>query len=31
MEGTITKMGAGIVFRRKTATLGELFLFRKKQ
>jgi hypothetical protein len=31
MEGTITKMGGGIIFRRKTATLGELFLFRKKQ
>ena len=31
MEGTLTKMGAGLVFRRKTAKLGELFLFRTKQ
>ena len=31
MEGTVTKTGAGLVFRRKTATLGELFLFRSKQ
>ena len=31
MEGTITKMGAGLVFRRKTATLGELFLFKTKK
>lgn len=31
MEGTVTKTGAGLVFRRKTATLGELFLFRTKK
>lgn len=31
MEGTVTKTGAGLVFRRKTSTLGELFLFRQKK
>lgn len=30
LEGEVTEMGAGIVFRRKSTRLGELFLFRKK-
>mgnify|MGYP002071994598 FL=1 len=30
LEGNITEMGAGLVLRRKTARLGELFLFRKR-
>ncbi len=30
LEGEITEMGAGVVFRRKTERLGELFIFRKK-
>ncbi len=30
MEGEITEMGAGIVLRRKSTRLGELFIFRKK-
>ncbi len=29
MEGEITEMGAGIVFRRKSNKLGELFIFKK--
>lgn len=29
LEGEITEMGAGVVFRRKTERLGELFLFRR--
>ncbi len=29
MEGEITEMGAGIVLRRKSTRLGELFIFRK--
>lgn len=28
LEGTVTEMGAGIVLRRKTERLGELFIFR---
>ena len=31
LEGDITEMGAGIVFRKKSNRLGELFIFRKKQ
>lgn len=31
MEGEITEMGAGVVFRRKSTRLGELFIFRKNQ
>lgn len=31
LEGELTEMGAGLVFRRKTDKLGELFIFRKKQ
>lgn len=31
LEGQITEMGAGLVLRRKTDRLGELFLFRKKE
>ncbi len=30
MEGEITEMGAGVVFRRKSTKLGELFIFRNK-
>ena len=30
MEGEIMEMGAGIVFRKKSTRLGELFLFRRK-
>ena len=30
LEGNITEMGAGLVLRRKTARLGELFLFRNR-
>lgn len=30
LEGELTEMGAGVVFRRKTDKLGELFIFRKK-
>lgn len=29
IEGTLTEMGAGLVLRRKTTRLGELFLFRR--
>ncbi len=29
LEGEITEMGAGVVFRRKSTRLGELFIFRK--
>ncbi|MCR4920109.1 MAG: translocation/assembly module TamB [Bacteroidaceae bacterium] len=29
LEGEITEMGAGVVFRRKSERLGELFIFRK--
>lgn len=31
LEGEITEVGAGLVLRRKTARLGELFLFRNEQ
>ncbi|MBR1787911.1 MAG: translocation/assembly module TamB domain-containing protein [Bacteroidaceae bacterium] len=31
LEGNITEMGAGIVFRKKSTRLGELFLFRKSK
>ena len=31
LEGELTEMGAGVVFRRKTDRLGELFIFRKKK
>lgn len=31
LEGEITEVGAGLVLRRKTARLGELFLFRNDQ
>ena len=31
LEGELTEMGAGVVFRRKTEQLGELFIFRKKK
>lgn len=30
LEGQLTKMGAGLVLRRKTDKLGELFIFRNK-
>ena len=30
LDGEVTEMGAGLVLRRKTNKLGELFLFRKK-
>lgn len=30
LEGNITEMGAGLVLRRKTTRLGDLFLFRKR-
>lgn len=29
LEGQVTKMGAGVVFRKKADNLGELFIFRK--
>lgn len=31
MEGTLTEIGAGLVFRKKTSRLGELFIFRNKK
>lgn len=31
LEGELTEMGAGVVFRRKTDKLGELFIFKKKK
>ena len=31
LEGQVTEMGAGLVLRRKTKRLGELFLFRNKE
>ena len=31
LEGEVTEMGAGIVLRKKTERLGELFLFRRKK
>lgn len=31
LEGQLTKTGAGLVLRRKTDRLGELFIFRKKK
>ena len=31
LEGTLTKTGAGLVLRRKTDRLSELFIFRKKK
>lgn len=31
LEGELTEMGAGLVLRKKTEKLGELFLFRKKK
>lgn len=31
LEGDITEMGAGIVFRKKSTRLGDLFLFRKER
>lgn len=31
LEGRVAEMGAGLVLRRKTTKLGELFLFRKKE
>ncbi len=31
LEGEVTEMGAGIVLRRKSNRLGELFIFQKKQ
>ncbi len=31
MEGEITEMGAGVVFRKKSTKLGDLFIFRKKK
>ena len=31
LDGEVTEMGAGLVLRRKTNKLGELFLFRKKE
>ena len=31
LEGELTEMGAGVVFRRKTEKLGELFIFRRKR
>lgn len=30
LEGEVTEMGAGVVFRRKSTRLGELFMFRRK-
>lgn len=31
LDGEVTEMGAGLVLRRRTNKLGELFLFRKKE
>ena len=31
LESEVTEMGAGLVLRRKTARLGELFLFKRKK
>ena len=31
LEGNITEMGAGVVFRKKSTRLGELFLFKKNR
>lgn len=31
LDGEVTEMGAGLVLRRKTNKLGELFLFKKKE
>lgn len=31
LEGQVTKMGGGIVLRKKSERLGELFIFRKKE
>lgn len=31
LEGELTEMGAGAVFRRKSGKLGDLFIFRKKK
>lgn len=31
LEGRVTEMGAGLVLRRKTTRLGELFIFRNKE
>ena len=31
LEGQLTKTGAGLVLRRKTDKLGELFVFKKKK
>lgn len=31
MEGEISEMGAGVVLRRKSTRLGDLFIFKKKQ
>lgn len=31
LEGQLTKTGAGLVLRRKTNKLGELFIFKKKK
>lgn len=31
LDGDVTEMGAGIMLRRKTTKLGELFLFKKKK
>lgn len=31
LEGRVTEMGAGLVLRRKTTNLGELFIFRRKE
>ena len=30
LDGEVTEMGAGLVLRRKTQRLGELFLFKRK-
>jgi len=31
LDGEITEMGAGLVLRRKTERVGDLFLFKKKK
>ena len=31
LEGEVTKMGGGIVFRKKADRLGELFIFKKQE
>jgi len=31
LDGVVTEMGAGLVLRRKTQRLGELFLFKRKE